>query len=100
MQPSGWNYSLRNRFYRSYGAFRVYAKTGTINYAVGLTGVIHTHSGRHLLFVFFNSNNYLRYLHEQNPDRYGDKAVNQARRWIYSYRNAMDRIIDEWVVNL
>ncbi|MFW6365664.1 MAG: D-alanyl-D-alanine carboxypeptidase/D-alanyl-D-alanine-endopeptidase, partial [Spirochaetota bacterium] len=100
LQPSGWNYSLRNRFSHNYGAFRIYAKTGMINYAVGLAGYLHTYSGKHLLFAFFNSNEYLRYLHEQNPERYGEKAYDQACKWKYAYRAAMDRIIETWITSL
>jgi D-alanyl-D-alanine carboxypeptidase/D-alanyl-D-alanine-endopeptidase (penicillin-binding protein 4) len=100
LQPAGWNYSLRNRFYKPQQAFRIYAKTGTINYAVGLAGYLHTLSGKHLLFVFFNSNSELRKKHELNPDRYGKSAYNTAMRWNRAHRNEMDKILSHWIETL
>lgn len=97
LQPSGWEWSLRNRFYEPDDAFHIYAKTGTINYAVALAGYLYTASGKRVAFCFFNDNKYLRSQYEKSPDRMTQKEQKAASRWNYAHRNEMDRIIDRWI---
>ncbi|MDA3899654.1 MAG: D-alanyl-D-alanine carboxypeptidase/D-alanyl-D-alanine-endopeptidase [Spirochaetes bacterium] len=98
--PSGWGWSLRRRFNKPENEFTLYAKTGTINYATALAGLFYTKSGKRLLFVFFNTDNYLRELYDRDTKNREEKPQKDARIWHAAYLTAMDAMINDWIHNL
>ena len=97
---SGWEWSLMTRLNSPETAFRVYAKTGTIFYAVSLAGYMFTHSGRRLIFAFFITDPEKRASFEHDH-RQGDRNTEKiAEKWVENARDSMDRIISGWVSRL
>ncbi|MBN2435681.1 MAG: D-alanyl-D-alanine carboxypeptidase [Spirochaetes bacterium] len=100
MLPSGWGWSLKRRFNNPDNEFTLYAKTGTIHYANALAGIFYTKSGKRLLFVFLNSDNYRRKVFDNDAEKRGEKAQKEAKKWHKSYLGAMDATIDNWIRTL
>lgn len=100
MLPSGWGWSLKRRFNNPDNEFTLYAKTGTIHYANALAGIFYTKSGKRLLFVFLNSDNYRRKVFDKDTEKRGEKAQKEAKKWHNAYLRAMDATIDNWIRTL
>lgn len=97
---SGWKWSLVSRLHQPETAFRVWAKTGTINYASALAGKIYTHSGRELLFAFFVTDFERRLDFENSTSKRSRETLRKAYRWQKQHREFMDRVITRWVTEL
>ena len=99
LPASGWEWSLMSRLNNAQTAFYIWAKTGTINYAISLAGYLNTASNRRLLFVFFINDIEQREAYENNPDRRSKDSIRKAYRWINAQKSAMDTILEYWVRN-
>lgn len=100
LPSSGWEWSLMNRFGDPNTAFHVWAKTGTINYAVALAGYLYTKSHRPMAFTIFISDIAARRVYDSDPDRRGKESMAKVYGWLNSAKKAMDGIVTGWIDEL
>ena len=94
---SGWRGSLGGRLVYADTALRVYAKTGTINYAVSLAGYLYSRQGRKLAFVVFVNDFGARRAYERDPARLSKPVQKKANKWIRSAKSKIDSLLAEWI---
>ncbi len=94
---AGWRWSLLKRFNRKDTTFRVWAKTGGIDYVRSLAGILLSHSGKRLMFVMFTNDINKRNAYEKNPKKKSKKIQKKVWAWINWHTRAMDGIITEWI---
>lgn len=99
LPTSGGAWSLRNRLATPGHSLRVWAKTGMINYGIGLAGYLHTDSGRKMAFVFFISDTEKRRSYEVNSQRRTRQVSQEVSRWRGAARHYMDSEIIRWIEN-
>ncbi len=96
---SGWKGSLEGRMGNPESAFHVWAKTGGINFAVALSGLVMTNSKRPLLFAVFISDIDMRNSTESEGNSVlKDTIGKQAVPWSKKYNQVIDDLIKEWIV--
>ena len=93
--------SLQHRFVKPETALRIWAKTGTIFYSTTLAGVLHTLSGRRLLFAVACTDDARRAVYEREM-RSGrrDSAINAAGTWIQEKNRQIDELVMHWIRTL
>ena len=91
---SGWSGSLAGRFADEGSALRVWAKTGSLDYALALTGLILPRQSSPLLFALLIGNAQARLAHDriQPPDAAMRRA---AAAWAVRARGLRDVIVAE-----
>lgn len=94
---AGWKGSLTGRLVYADTALRVWAKTGTINYAVSLAGYLYSARGRKLAFVVFVNDPEQRRAYERNPDRRRRTVQKQANKWISASKYSIDQMLADWI---
>ncbi len=100
LPSSGWEWSLMNRFGEPNTAFHVWAKTGTINYAVALAGYLYTKSHRTMAFTIYISDIDARRIYDSDPDRRSKESMAKVYAWLNGARKAMDGIVKGWIEEL
>jgi len=100
LPASGWEWSLMNRFGDPKTAFHVWAKTGTINYALALAGYLYTRSHRNMAFVIYISDIGARRLYDSDPDRRSKGSMAKVFSWQNNSRKVMDSIVTGWIEEL
>ncbi|MBP7736580.1 MAG: D-alanyl-D-alanine carboxypeptidase/D-alanyl-D-alanine-endopeptidase [Spirochaetes bacterium] len=100
LPASGWEWSLMNRFGDPNTAFHVWAKTGTINYAVALAGYLYTKSRRTMAFTIYISDIDARQVYDSDPDRRSKESMAKVYGWLNSAKKTMDGIVTGWVEEL
>ncbi len=100
LPASGWEWSLMNRFGDPNTAFHVWAKTGTINYALALAGYLYTRSHRNMAFVIFISDITARQLYDSDPERRNRDSTGRVNGWLTGSRKTMDSIVNGWIQDL
>jgi len=93
---SGWKGSLINRLNRPDRAFHVWAKTGTIDYAISLAGFILSASGKKFIFAVFVSDTDKRKRIDEIDVPSKEDSKNAAK-WIEKNKKSIDNIISEWI---
>jgi serine-type D-Ala-D-Ala carboxypeptidase/endopeptidase (penicillin-binding protein 4) len=95
---SGWKGSLQKRLDKPATAFRVWAKTGAINYSSSLGGYLFTKSGRKLVFSLFVSHFGKRAdLDQERSVPLKKRAEAGAYRWSKDTGQLIDSIITLWI---
>ncbi len=95
---SGWKGSLQKRLDKPVTAFRVWAKTGAINYTSSLAGYLFAHSGRKLVFSLFVSDFGKRAALDQEENiPLKKRAEAGAYRWSEFSAKLIDSIITHWI---
>lgn len=94
---SGWSGTLARRFNEPDQAFRVWAKTGSINYVATLGGYLLSSSHSPAAFVIMISDEAARAAYDAAPrrTRAGEK---QAQAWHSDAEEAMDEIVERWLM--
>jgi len=91
---SGW---MRNRLNDAEMSYRVWAKTGSLDYISNLSGYLMTKKGKKLAFSFFG-NDFKKRESLQAPN---SKAINkirqQAKKWRVNTMETMDKFLTDWV---
>lgn len=100
LPASGWTWSLARRLGRPETAFRVWAKTGTINFAQGLAGYLHTSTGRSMAFVVFVNDMDTRRRYDADPDRRNKEWSRRVAAWHNGARSVMDGLVATWIREL
>ncbi len=97
---SGWKGSLQKRLDKPATAFRVWAKTGSINYTSSLAGYLFTNSGRKLVFSLFISDFDRRAaLDRENNVSLKKKMEAGAYRWSEDSGKLIDSLVTHWIEN-
>lgn len=100
MPSSGIEWSLVNRLSDPHSAMRVWAKTGTINYAIALAGYLFTESGRTMAFAIFINDMTERERYDADPDRRSRESSRRVTAWLNNAKNVMDAIVASWIREL
>ncbi len=95
---SGWKGSLLKRLDKPATAFRVWAKTGSINYTSSLAGYLFTDSGRKLVFSLFISDFGRRdALDREKNIPLKKKMEAGAYRWSKYSEKLIDSLVTHWI---
>ncbi|MFC1670575.1 D-alanyl-D-alanine carboxypeptidase/D-alanyl-D-alanine-endopeptidase [Spirochaetota bacterium] len=95
---SGWRGSLFRRLNKPDTAFRVWAKTGSINYAVSLAGYLFTKSNKKMLFVIIINDMDKRKYFDKHPNiRFNKRTRRAIHWWTKKNKDAIDDILSEWI---
>jgi D-alanyl-D-alanine carboxypeptidase/D-alanyl-D-alanine-endopeptidase (penicillin-binding protein 4) len=100
LPSSGWEWSLMNRFNDPETAFHVWAKTGTINYALSLAGYLYTKSHRNMAFAIFIHDITERRMYDADPDRRNKESTRRVYFWLNNSKSVMDSIVTGWIKEL
>ncbi len=100
LPASGWEWSLMNRFGDPKTAFHVWAKTGTINYALALAGYLYTRSRRNMAFVIYIGDIEARRLYDADPERRNKESMARVFAWQNGSKKVMDSIVTGWIDEL
>lgn len=97
LPTNGWTGSLRRRVSGNSGQrFRVWAKTGTINYGGALAGYLLTDSGRMLGFAIMTSDFKARERYNRQSKRSLD-GERKASKWVQKARAVQDSWVRYWL---
>lgn len=94
---ANWSGSLADRFASADLAFRVWAKTGTLDGACALAGYLFPRSGKRLAFFLSATDEGFRASLEKLPHL---KRETEAEGWIRRARAAQEEIVARWVREL
>lgn len=100
LPASGFRESFRSRFRGKAAELRVWAKTGTLKYAKGITGFLFTKSGRHLAFVLYVTDFKKRSSYERALTAKTLEIEAQAEEWIERAEAFEEDLIGEWIAGL
>jgi D-alanyl-D-alanine carboxypeptidase/D-alanyl-D-alanine-endopeptidase (penicillin-binding protein 4) len=102
LPASGWEGSLSKRLYEEDAAFRVWAKTGAVNYAASLAGYMFTKSGRKLIFSVMLTDFPERKKYDSfSPAEKEEPEVSKkAYSWSEKNKNLIDRVVLQWIKEL
>jgi len=92
---SGQRDAMRKRFRDPATTLRLWAKTGTLKYAKGLTGQLHSKKGRRLAFALYITDFAQRRAFDANP-RDADTA--DAEGWIMRAEALESDLVREWIL--
>lgn len=95
---SGLRESMRGRFRDPAAALRLWAKTGTLKYAKGLTGVMFTRSGRRLAFALYLTDFAKRRQWDAENHLRAPETLNRAEDWIGRAEALEEDLIREWLL--
>ncbi len=96
LPPSAWKEGLDGRFAERATALRVWAKTGTMNYASGMAGILFAHSGRRLAFALFVTDFERRGRYD--ADREAPGAEDAAEAWRVRAKALEESLVTRWVL--
>jgi D-alanyl-D-alanine carboxypeptidase/D-alanyl-D-alanine-endopeptidase (penicillin-binding protein 4) len=100
LPSSGWEWSLMNRFSDPETALHIWAKTGTINYAMALAGYLYTKSHRNMAFAVFIHDIAERRMYDADPDRRNKGSMKKVHAWLNNSKSVMDSIVTGWIKEL
>jgi len=100
LTPAGWDGSLRNRLREEATGLRIWAKTGSMNYGVGLAGYAFPQGGTPVAFAIYAFDEDAREAYDivaADPPRSAEAA---AQEWNSAARRRIDRIMERLITNL
>jgi D-alanyl-D-alanine carboxypeptidase/D-alanyl-D-alanine-endopeptidase (penicillin-binding protein 4) len=99
LPASGWEGSLYKRLYEDDAAFRVWAKTGAVNYAASLAGYMFAKSGRKFVFTLLITDFSERKKYDTLSllDKEDKEISQKAYAWSEKHKNLIDRVVTEWI---
>ena len=98
LPASGMRDAMRGRLRDPTTALRVWAKTGTLKYAKGLTGVLFTQQGRQVAFALFIADFEKRRAYDAADNVHAPDVVVPAEDWIRRAEALEEDIVREWVI--
>lgn len=93
---SGWSGTLARRFSSPDQAFRIWAKTGSINYVTTLGGYLLSPSHSPAAFVIMISDEKARTAYDAQASRTRD-SEKKARAWKHDAEAVMKNIVERWL---
>jgi len=97
LTPGGWGWSMKKRLYTPEVAFKVWSKTGTINYSLGLSGYLFGKSGKEYAFTIFVTDYKKRFDFEKVPQNRDPKVLKKVNKWIKVTKKNMDTLVMKWI---
>lgn len=94
---SGWTGTLRRRMVEPDTAFRIWAKTGSINYANAIAGYLNAQSGRTLLFAIFVNDIQRREDFDAKRDHHKPTDIRAAQRWNRTAKAIEEDLLRLWI---
>ncbi len=94
---TGW---LRKRLSSAKTAYRVWAKTGSLDYVDNMAGVLFTNSGKRLSFAVSVIDKKKRKLLDGANSKRVNKVRKAARYWRKKSNRLLNQLIDHWVSTL
>ncbi len=95
---SGLRDSMRGRFRDPATALRLWAKTGTLKYAKGLTGILFARSGRRLAFALYVTDYGKRRRYDADPHPQAPDSAQPAEDWVGRAEALEEDLVREWVM--
>lgn len=92
---SGQRDAMRKRFRDPATVLRLWAKTGTLKYAKGLTGQLHSKKGRRLAFALYITDFAQRRAYDANPR---DADWDDAEGWIMRAEALEADLVRKWIL--
>lgn len=97
LPTAGQRDAFSGRFRQPETALRLWAKTGTMNYASGLVGILVPHSGRHLAIAVYVTDFDARGAYDANPARQGAAAQRRVHAWIAAAKKLEETLVERWI---
>ncbi|NQU60789.1 MAG: D-alanyl-D-alanine carboxypeptidase [Rhodospirillales bacterium] len=94
---SGFRESFRSRFRGPAAELRVWAKTGTLKYAKGITGIMFTNSDRNLAFALYVTDFKKRKAYDEPGAAKTPGIESLAEKWIGRAEAFEEDLIREWI---
>jgi len=94
---SGWRDAFGGRFADRGDESRVRAKTGTMHFAKGLAGFLHTSAGRKLAFALFITDFEKRRRYDANRRRLAPESQASAKAWIAAAEAKEESLVRDWI---
>lgn len=95
---SGHNGWVRKRLNSQDTSYRVWAKTGSLDYVNNIAGFINTKSGKTLYYAIFSNDFEKRKALEGENNQYLNTLRNGARAWNHKTDKILDTLIEEWIL--
>jgi len=100
LSTSGWNGWIKDRLRAPSTALKVWAKTGSLDYASGLAGYIITNKGQRLAFGIFITDFKKRNLMDGKNQKLTNRLRSKAINWLQKAQNTQDKLIRLWINEL
>jgi D-alanyl-D-alanine carboxypeptidase/D-alanyl-D-alanine-endopeptidase (penicillin-binding protein 4) len=97
LPAGGWDHALAGMFAEPRFNGRVWAKSGTMHYTKGMTGLLFTMDGRRLVFALYISDFARRQAYDRDPERHRPANQAAARAWISGAEGFMEGLIGAWI---
>ena len=94
---SGW---IRNRLFDPNLAFRVWAKTGSLDYVNNMAGVIFTNTGKRIAFSLSLIDKQKRALLDGDNNSKVNRVRKRAKAWKNHTTRTQDKILTHWINTL
>lgn len=91
---SGW---LIKRLNSPDTTFRVWGKTGSLDYVNNLCGYLYTNSGKHMSFSIFTGDLGKRLFLQQENSEKVNKIRSEARKWDHQMDKVIDGLLTHWI---
>ncbi len=97
LPTGGWDHALAGLFAEPRFNGRVWAKSGTMHYTKGLTGLLFTASGKRLAFALYITDFKRRRAYDADPARLAPATQADARAWIEGAETHMEALVGGWI---
>lgn len=94
---SGHNGWIRKRLNTSTASYRVWGKTGSLDYVNNIAGFINTKSGKTLYYAIFTNDFEKRKALEGDNNQYLNTLRSGARSWNNKTDQVLDTLLEEWI---
>ncbi|MFQ5765895.1 MAG: D-alanyl-D-alanine carboxypeptidase/D-alanyl-D-alanine-endopeptidase, partial [Rhodospirillales bacterium] len=98
LPAAGMRDALGGRFHDPATALRVWAKTGTLKYAKGLAGLLHTQQDRRLAFALYVTDFAKRRVYDEATNVQAPDVVAAADEWIARAEAFEEDLVREWIL--
>jgi len=97
LPATGWRKAFAGRFTDPLTRNRVWAKTGTMNYAKGLLGVMFSDAGKQIVFALYVTDFSARAAYDADPERQAPASQTRALDWISRAETFVENLVGSWI---
>ncbi|MCH7865073.1 MAG: BrxA/BrxB family bacilliredoxin [Proteobacteria bacterium] len=98
LPASGLGDSMHGRFRDPATALKIWAKTGTLKYAKGFTGILFTQQGRQVAFALYVTDFRKRLIYDVTTDALEPAPAARAEDWIRRAEALEEDLVREWII--